>query len=181
VVPVGTFPFHTIARPEAMTAPAGVYGEDASVAEIVEKLPKLTARTRLRVDYDQAHLEHLVRLIRSRDRQLICRLVRHGDRPIGWYAYLPRREAASRVLHLCAPERHVDAVLGELLHDARRRGGRVLAGRLEPHLDRALQRRMAAIGLARSPVIHARDTAVRAAVAGDRALLTQLDSEWFVT
>jgi hypothetical protein len=181
VVPVGAFPFHTIARPEAMTAPAGVYGEDASVAEIVEKLPKLTARTRLRVDYDQSHLEHLFGVIRSRGGELICRLVRHGDRPIGWYAYLSRREAASRVLHVCAPERHVDAVLGELIGDARRRGGRVLAGRLEPHLDQALQRRLPAIGLARSPVIHARDPAVRAAVASDGALLTQLDSEWFVT
>jgi hypothetical protein len=181
VVPVGAFPFHTVARREAMRVPPGVSGEDASATEIVDNLPKLTARTRLRVDYDREHLEHLFGLVRARSGELVCRLVRHGDRPVGWYAYIPRREAASRVLCVCAPDRHVDAVLGELIGDARRRGGNVLAGRLEPHLDQALQRRLAAVGLARSPVIHARDPAVRAAAAGDGALLTQLDSEWFVT
>jgi hypothetical protein len=107
--------------------------------------------------------------------------VQLNGRPIGWYAYLPRRSSSSRVLHLAGPERHIDAVVGELVDDAYRRGARVLAGRLEPHLDGPLRSRLAAIGLAREPVIHTRDPELKAVLATGSALLTQLDSEWFVT
>jgi hypothetical protein len=181
VIPVGAFPFHTVARRDAQALEPGVTGEDVGSDQILEHLPALVSRTRLRVDYDEAHLEHLFALIRSRAGELVCRLVRRADRPIGWYAYLPRRSTASRVLHVCAPERQIDAVLGELVDHARNRDSRVLAGRLEPHLDGALRRRLAAVGLAREPVLHAKDPELRAVLSTGSALLTQLDSEWFVT
>jgi hypothetical protein len=128
-----------------------------------------------------SHIDHLFALIRARAGELVCRLVRRGERPIGWYAYLPHRSTASRVLCVCAPERQTDAVIGELVDDARNRGSRVLAGRLEPHLDGALRRRLAVAGLAREPVLHAKDPELRAVLSTGSALLTQLDSEWFVT
>ncbi len=180
-VPVGSLPAHSIPRRRPPAADPEVRAQDASPTEIVEHLPGLTRRTRLRVDYDEQHLSHLFAQIRAREGELVCRLVRGRGGPIGWYAYLPRRERASRVLHLYAPEEHLDAVLGELIADARDRGARVLAGRLEPHLDAALQRRIAAIGLARVPVLHGRDPELLATLASGAGLLTQLDSEWFVT
>jgi hypothetical protein len=181
VTPVGSFPFHTVARRRLLATPADAEGEDASAKQIVEALPQLVAGKRLYVDYDAQHLDYLLSQIRSHSGEVVCRIVRLRDRPIGWYVYLPRRARASRVLHLSGSPRHVDAVLGELIQDAMRRGVHVLAGRLEPHLDQPLQRRLAAVGLARSPVIHVRDAELRATLAGQASLLTQLDSEWFVT
>ena len=181
LIPVGAFPFHTVARRGAAAPDSGVTGEDVSPAEIVEHLPALVARTRAWVDYDEQHLTHLFAQIRTQSGELVARMVRQRGRPIGWYAYLPRKATASRVLHICAPERHVEAVLDELISDARARGTRVLSGRLEPHLDGVLQRRLAAIGLSRAPVLHVDDPELRAVLAGADGLLTQLDSEWFVT
>jgi hypothetical protein len=181
LIPVGAFPFHTVARRQSATLDSGVSGEDVAPAGIVEHLPELVSRTRVWVDYDEQHLTHLFAQIRAQSGELVARLVRDRGRPIGWYAYLPRRATASRVLHICAPDRRVEAVLDELINDARRRGARVLSGRLEPHLDSVLQRRLAAIGLSRAPVLHAKDPELRAALAGADGLLTQLDSEWFVT
>lgn len=181
LVPVGAFPLHVFRRDVVRELSAEVTGENASSEQIVEELPALSARTRLYVDYDVPHLEHLLTQIRAHEGDLVCRIVRLRGRPIGWYAYLPRRATASRVLHIAGPERHLDAVVGELVDDAYSRGSRVLAGRLEPHLDAPLRGRLAAIGLAREPVIHSKDPELKAALASRSALLTQLDSEWFVT
>jgi hypothetical protein len=136
---------------------------------------------RLFVDYDSAHLEHLRGLIVDREGGLVCRIVRRRGRAVGWYAYLPRPGAASRVLQLCAPARDTDAVLGELVEHARDSGSLALAGRLEPNLDAALRDRGAVLSLAREPALHAEDTGVRATLATGSSLLSQLDSEWFVT
>jgi hypothetical protein len=181
LIPVGAFPVHIVARRRGGGPDHGAVGEDASPARIAAELPNLLSRTRVWVDYDEAHLSHLFAQIRRQSGELVTRIVRARDRPVGWYAYLPRTATASRVLHVCASDRHAEMVLDELVADARGRGARVLAGRLEPHLDGALQRRMAAIGLSRAPVLHAKDPELRAALAGSDGLLTQLDSEWFVT
>ena len=195
LIPVGSFPFSALARlrpgggeviweegeiRRASGPVAGVTGEDATGEQIVEELPAISARTRFRVDYDADHLDHQLGQIRARSGELACRLVRLNGKPIGWYAYLPRRAGASRVLCLLGTERQIDLVLGELIEHARAGGSRVLAGRLEPHLDAPLRRRLAAIGLVRDSVLHAADPELRAALATGSALLTQLDGEWFL-
>ena len=40
---------------------------------------------------------------------------------------------------------------------------------------------MAVLGLARKPMIHTNDAEIRALLQTESALITQLDSEWFVT
>ncbi len=178
-VPVGALPMRTFRR-EAEALPAELAGSPAAPGEVVEQLPVWMPRTVLRGDYDEAHLEHLLGLVRGRLGNPVSRIVSLRGRPVGWYVYVPRRAVASRVLHLSGVDRHLDLVLGELLAEARRRGSRVLAGRFEPHLGKPLRERMAAIGLARQPVIHAKDPELRAQLATGSALLTRLDSEWFV-
>jgi hypothetical protein len=195
LIPVGSFPFSSLARlrpgggemiweegeiRRAGDPVDGLTGEDASAEQIVEAMPAIAARTRFRVDYDAEHLEHLFGQVRARAGELVCRLVRLNGKPVGWYAYLPRRATASRVLYLAGTERQIDLVLGELIEHARGRGSRVLAGRLEPHLDAPLRRRLAAIGLVRDSVVHAADPELRATLATGSALLTQLDGEWFL-
>jgi hypothetical protein len=161
--------------------PPGVVGEDASVPEVVDELPALTGGIRLRVAYDRAYLEQLLGEVDAVFGSLVVRIVRREGRPIGWYCYLGRPGGASRVLHVSAPEPELDAVVSELTDDARGRGSAALTGRLEPHLEGPLRRRLAAIGFARQPLIHVRDPEVHALLATGSSLLTRLDGEWYVT
>jgi hypothetical protein len=189
VVPVGAVPFQALGPrviPKAFPErPTGVSGEDATPATIVEHLPAITKRLRLWVDHDEAHLEHVFGLVRhfkglkSFQGPLHCRLVRAGERPLGWYAYVARRGGPSRVLHFCAPERDADAVLGELIEHARAQGSAALAGRAEPHLQRALHGRLAILGYARQPTILTKDVELSAALATGSSLVTRLDGDLF--
>ena len=160
--------------------PPGVEGEEATPAAIVEELPALTRGLRLRVDYDAAYLAQLLEEVDATMGSLVRRLVRRDGRAIGWYCYLSRPGGASRVLHLCAPESELEAVVSELTEHARARGSAVLTGRLEPHLSSPMRRRLAAIGFARQPLIHVRDPEVQAMLATGESLLTHLDGEWYV-
>jgi hypothetical protein len=85
------------------------------------------------------------------------------------------------VLHLCGREAEMEAVIGELVNDARGRGSAVLTGRFEPHLRTPLSRRSAVLGIARCPLIHSSELDVSALLATDSSLLTSLDGEWFAT
>jgi hypothetical protein len=199
LVPVGALPFQAVssglmrrALPESAVrakldarAGAEITGEDASAATIVEHLPALNKGLRLWVDYDKEYLEHLFGLVRnfhgldSFKGPLFCRLVRRGDRPIGWYAYVARSGGASRVLHLQATKREPEAVLSELISHARAQGSAALAGRAEPHLYPALRHRLAVLGYARQPMIVAKDPELAAVIATSSAVVTRLDGDLF--
>jgi hypothetical protein len=182
-VPVGALPVQAVGRRLLGRAhprpPADVRSEDASAATIAEHVPALNKQRRLWVDHDEAQLDHLFRLVETFRAPLVHRVVRRGDRPIGWYAYLLREGGASRVLHLAAPDREVDAVLGELVSHAREQGSAALTGRAEPHVQTALERRFAVLGYARQPTIRARDPELAAVLATSAALLTRLEGEVF--
>src|SRR5262249_50099850 len=107
--------------------------------------------------------------------------VRRDGNPVGWYAYVSRPGRASRVLCVCAPEAEAEVVVGELAEHAMEQGSAALAGRLEPHLEAPLRRRLAVIGFARQPVIQVPDPEVQALLATSSSLLTHLDGEWYVT
>jgi len=184
-VPVGALPFQA-AGPRLLgrafpDLEPDVTGEDVDTATIVEHLPELTRGIRLRANYDEQFLDHLFGHVESLLGGLVRRLVRRGGRPVGWYAYIDQPSGVGRVLHLAAGERDVDAVLGELLLHAREQKSAVISGRIEPHLLTPLRRRLAVLGFARQPVIHAHDPELLAVLATNDSLLTQLDSEWFVT
>jgi hypothetical protein len=189
LVPVGALPFQAAGKrlvPSAFTeTSAGVVGRDADAAAIVAHLPVLNKHLRVWVDHDEAHLEHVFGLVRSFNGlesfkgSLHCRLVYREERPIGWYAYVARPGGASRVLHISTVEREADAVLGELIDHARAQGSAALAGRAEPHLQRALTRRLAVLGYARQPTILAKDPALAATLATSSAVLTRLDGDLF--
>lgn len=185
LVPVGALPFQAVGRPllprEQPETPPDVVGEPATTASIVEHLPALTRRMRLVVDYDEEHLDHLFRQVEAFWGPLARRLVRRGERVIGWYAYVPQPGGTSRLLHLAAIEREVDAVLAELVAHAKAQGGAVLTGRGEPHLMEPLSRRFAVFGVARRPILHTNNPELAALLATDASLLTRLDGEVFYT
>jgi hypothetical protein len=184
-LPVSGLPFQaagrTVARRAFPEISPDVHGEDATTKTLVENLPAIVGRFRVRVDHDEAYLDHMFRQIEAFSGPPVRRLVRHGERPIGWYAYLPGRRGASHVLHLAAAERHADAVLGELLAHARANGSALVAGRAEPHMMGALSSRMALLGYARQPTIHCKDPELALAMGSSASLLTRLDGEVFMT
>ncbi len=181
LAPVGSFPgqalggWFTGRRVEG--AAADVTGEVADVGAIIEALPAIMRRIRVCVAWDEAALGHFLALLQRVDGNVRCRLVRRRQRPIGWYAYIARRGGASRLLHLAAADNAVDAVVADLVADARSTGGAVLSGRAEPHLERPLRNRLAALGFAWQPVLRARDPELAATLATSSSLLTRLDGE----
>ncbi len=72
-------------------------------------------------------------------------------------------------------------MLGDLLAHARSERSAVVTGRLEPYLLWPLRHRLAILGFARQPVIHTHDPEIESVLATSASLMTQLDSEWFVT
>ena len=182
-VPVGALPFQA-AGPRVMRRAfpepdSDVSGEDAGTVEIVEQLPQATRGVRLRGAYDQPFLDHLFGQIETVLGPVVKRLVRRNDMPIGWYAYRAERGGVGKVLQLAAAANEADAVLGEALEHARANGVAVLSGRTEPHLLTPLRRRLAVLGFARQPVLHAHDPELLSVLSSEGSLLTRLDSEWF--
>lgn len=184
-LPVVGFPFQGVGRRIAGRAypdlDPDVNGADADPATVVELLPEIDGAFRLRVDHDQAYLEHMFSLVERFSEPMVCRVVRRGDRPIGWYAYRPGQRHASHVMHLLATEGEAEAVLGELLNHARANGSAIVAGRAEPHLMEPLTRRFPVLGYSRQPVLHSKDPELMAALSTDKSLLTRLDGEVFLT
>ncbi len=185
VLPVAALPVQATGGrfvPRAFPSPpADVQGEEATAGGIVEQLAPMTRGMRLTVDYDEPYLSQLLDQVDADMGHLVHRMVRRDGAAIGWYAYLSRPGGASRVLHLCAPESEIEAVVGELTEHARANGSAALTGRLEPHLEGPLRRRLAVVGFARQPIIHVRDPEIQALLATSSSLLTHLDGEWYVT
>ena len=185
VLPVAALPVQATGGrfvPRAFPSPPRTCtGEEATAGAIVEQLAPMTRGMRLTVDYDEPYLSQLLDQVDADMGPLVHRMVRRDGAAIGWYAYLSRPGGASRVLHLCAPESEIEAVVGELTEHARANGSAALTGRLEPHLEGPLRRRLAVVGFARQPIIHVRDPEIQALLATSSSLLTHLDGEWYVT
>jgi hypothetical protein len=183
-LPVGILPLGAFRRHQAPGAGAEpgaeISGEDTDAAAIVEQMPGMARGFQLRGDYDEAFLAHVFAEMEAHFGSVVKRLVRRGDRPAGWYAYVPARRGVSRVLHLMATDTDGDAVLGDLVDNARDRESAVISGRLEPHLTGILEPLGPALVFAQRPVIHCHDPEIRATLASSKSLLTQLDGEWFV-
>lgn len=181
LMPVGALPAHAagprITGREAPGPEPGVSGEDADAAAIASALPAISKRVRVMVEWDEPQLAATFRRIEALGGDLTVRLVRRGEAPVGWYACLVRPGGAARLLHLAADERAVGAVFADLVAATTAAGGTVLSGRAEPHLERPLRERLAAVGFAWQPVIRARDPELAAVLATGASLLTRLDGE----
>ncbi len=158
-----------------------VTGSSVTASMIAESLGQICKGVRLRTDHDGPYLEYLFAHLDSLTGPVVRRLVRRAGKPIGWYAYIAGA-VVGRVVHLATGVREAEAVIADLVEDARGRGVAVLSGRLEPHLDEPLRRRFAVIGFAQRPMIHARDPELLATLASSKSLLTEIDlvdSEWW--
>lgn len=164
------------------TAPAGT-GESLTVAAMLEHLHAVAGRVRLRLDYDERYLRWLfAELARATGLGTpVARLVRDaGGRVVGWYVYLFLRRGTARVLQLATSNRDAGLVLDHLLRDAWVRDAVAVQGRLEPRLLEPLSRRRCAMAYRGGSLVHSRDKEIRAVINSGDALLTRLDSEWWL-
>ena len=183
LAPVGALPVQA-AGPRlvrrAFPAPVPwVDSEAASPASIVAQPLTVAKDARLRVDHDEAYLDHLFKLLDSSAGPLVSRIVRRRGEPVGWYVYLRRPDGVSRVLHVSAIAAETEAVVGELLAHAQTDGTAMLSGRAEPQLYEALRRRLAVLGCGGRTLTHTRDPEIRSLLVTKSLLLTHLDGEWF--
>jgi len=158
-------------------------GGPLTAAAMIEHLPAVGDRVRLRLDYDEPYLdwvftelEHATGLGRP-----VARLVRaHGGRVLGWYVYYLLPHGSARVLQIAAPQRAVGRVLDHLLHEAWIGGAAAVQGRLEPRLLEPVTSRRCMTIYRGGALLHARDKEIIGAIASGDSLLTRLDSEWWL-
>lgn len=181
-LPVPGLPLHVAGRLVPMLRVPDdplVEGETITPTQAIAEIPFVTRKLRLRADYDESYLSWLVDRLRCTLGEVILRSVRRGGRALGWYIYVLRPTGVGRVLQVLAAPRHSEAVVSELLADARSRGAALLSGRLEPHLYEPLRRRHTAIGFAERHVVHSRHSDVLEAHATPPAVVSRLDGEWW--
>jgi hypothetical protein len=181
-IPVGALPLHAapgVARKRWPDLDPQVRGEDAGTEAIVASLPDTTRGLSIHPDYDIAFLDHVLAGVEAMLGAPRLRLVRRGERAIGWYTYLLDGHGPARVLQVGAAEVEAEAVVGEMVEHVKAQGAVLITGRLEPHLVAPLRRRLAVVGFARQPTIHSRDAELLGVLQTPTSLLTRLDSEWF--
>ncbi|BBA34211.1 uncharacterized protein sS8_2259 [Methylocaldum marinum] len=158
--------------------------EDLAPEAMAAAWPQLSARWRLRPDYDKSYLAWLLdEMSRVSSRgPLLGRQLRDANGKLsGWYFYYLSPRRVADVMQIVANETHEEAVLASLVADADRRGATALQGRLEAWLIDPLHRNRSR-GYYRAPtlaLVHARRSEVAAAVHAGQAFLTRADGEWW--
>jgi hypothetical protein len=163
------------------TEPPEVSAETLTVEMFLGHFPELTGPLRLHPDYNHAYLKWLFQeLPRSGyPGKLVKRLVRDGDRVLGWYLYYLQSRGISRVLQILSRERDLGRVLDHLLHDAESNGAAALDGRVEPRLLESLWRRRCILRYTGESLMHSREAEVIGAALSRQALLTRMEGEWW--
>lgn len=159
------------------------YSEELTAASLLEHLPLLTDRVRLHLAYDEHFVPWLfgeVGAVKARGVP-VARLVRAPDgRVRGWYVYYLKAGGVSHVLQIAAPDRDVGAVLDHLFHDAWVNGAAAIRGRVEPRLLDPVSERRSFLQYVGGSLVHSKDPEIIGALAEGDALLTRLDSEWWM-
>lgn len=150
---------------------------------VAEGLPDVLARARLRPRYDAPFWAWRMQELEAARRlgDLRANAVYVGTKLLGWYVYVASRERTSRVLQVLARPGEEAAVLRDLVRDAQQRGVIALMGRLEPELDDAMRDLRCTLEHGPCLLVHASDPAVYEAFSADRAVVTGLDGEAWIS
>lgn len=163
------------------TEPPQVSAETLTADALLRHIPEVTKHLRLHPDYDKGYLEWLFQeLPRSGlPGTLVRRIVRDGDRVLGWYLYYLQSGGISRVLQIASRDRDGRHVLDHLLHHAERNGAAAVDGRVEPMLLESLSRRRCILRYTGESLMHSREPGIIGAALSRQALLTRMDGEWW--
>jgi hypothetical protein len=156
------------------------HAEDLSPQALLEYLPFVSDRLRMRPDYDEKFLSwlfHEMTEVRSRG-ELVKRLVyAPGGRVLGWYVSYLQPGGVSHVMQIGAKDRDVEAVIDHLFHDAQRSGVAFLTGQLEPQLFEPLTSRRCLLHPVVNFLIHSRNPEILDAVLAEQAMISRMEGE----
>jgi hypothetical protein len=159
---------------------AGYTSTDASTAEIIDLIPRLSDSYSLRPDWHSPDLSLLLLHadVKERYGELQRRVVfaRNGA-PVACYLYYARRGDIARVLQIVALPGSAGAAVDSLFQHAASLGCVAVRGRSEPAIFDALAGRRCFFYQGAAMVVHARDKALLEEVRHSRALLTGLGGE----
>ncbi|MGH8907637.1 MAG: hypothetical protein ACRD0K_14220 [Egibacteraceae bacterium] len=158
-------------------------GEQLTPQALLEHLPSVAGRLRVRPDYDEESLRWLFQeAARVATRGDLARqLVRdHNGRALGWYVAYLRPGGVGHVLQIAARDRDVAAVIDHLFHHAWRSGATALRGRCEPLLFTPLRQRHCHLRHDALVLVHSRDASLVHAVLTGDGLVTRMEGEWWM-
>jgi hypothetical protein len=159
---------------------AGYTTTDASTAEILDLIPRLSQSYGLRPDWQSPNLSLLLSHagVKERYGELQRRVVYGRNRePVACYLYYARRGDIARVLQVVALQGSTGAAIDSLFHHSASLGCVGVRGRSEPAMLDALAARRCLFYQGAAMVVHARDKALLEEVRHSRALLTGLGGE----
>jgi hypothetical protein len=162
--------------------PAAVQAEELTPRAMAECQAEVLRDARLRVDYDETFLEWLFRemaAVRTRG-TLVRRLLRRGDRLLGWYVAYLKPAGVSQVMDLKATRGQLGTVLDYLFADAWDSGTDAVEGRLEAALYEPLSNRRSWLHYGARALFHSRDPDVLAAISLGKSALSRLDGEYWM-
>jgi hypothetical protein len=169
-----------VARPPK--SPPEVKAEELTPRALVDHQDDVVGDARLRVDYDEPFVEWLFRemaAVRTHG-TLVRRLLRRGDRLLGWYIAYFKPHGRSHVVDLKATRGNLESVLDHLFADAWESGAGTLEGRLDDALYEPLARRRCLLLRGERALYHSRDPEVLAAISLGGSALSRLDGEWWM-
>jgi hypothetical protein len=166
-------------RPRELTT----WAEDLTPDALLEHLPIVTDRLRIRPDYDREFLVWLLAemaRVTSRGR-LAARLVHDQDgRVLGWYIVYLQQGGIGQAIQIAARPRDVGGVVDHLFNHAWRSGVTVLRGRLEPILFEPVWQRHCFLRHTERVLVHSHDATLSAAIIAGDGMLTRMEGEWWM-
>jgi hypothetical protein len=157
--------------------------EELDVPAFLDALAELTRSYRVRPHYDETSARWLFDLLdrKARFGRLRKRLLREGDRIVGWCVWYEKPRGVGQVVQVCATPADADAVLAWLTHRALVTGLVALAGGLNPLAFGAQAAQILLVSRSHTwMLLQARDPELLAAIQSGQAFLSKMEAEWWI-
>lgn len=170
----------------AFALPAsGAQDAEMDADAMSQTLPRITASRALRPTYNAGTANWMLETLTANPARggLQKRLVREGERVIGWYLYYLQPDGMAEVIQIGANDLTIDAVLDHLFRQAAEDGAVAVSGQVDPMLFRALSGRQCVFHHENDSwmLIHARDPEIRDAINSGRAFISRMEGEWWIS
>lgn len=168
----------------ALRIPPGEFRREAVGAEaLLAAIRTIGWREELQPCYDDdsfAWLLSQAALARRHGELRMCVARDSRGAPAGWFVYYVRRGGVCMTLQLGASRRHMEGVIGALLHDAWEQGGAAISGQVIPRALLEFSRRRCSFKYVGNGVlVHSRNRELLDCILRGDAAFSRLDGEWW--
>ena len=132
--------------------------------------------------YPGSSLSWLLDRLRGRPfREVITRVVRDSNGPIGSFVVAARADGRAELVHLGCTSESADIVFSHAVQAVARSGATTFGGRLDASVVPVITRRRIPLTIGNPwTMMHAREPSLCAAFLGGRTRLSRLDAEWWM-